>query len=54
MARSDLVTPVSAPRMKTVACADGSRLSVSSGSAPIALRPGVSSTTRPRCSNGCG
>ena len=48
IARSDLVTPVSAPRMKTVACAVGSRLSVSSGSAPIAFSPGVSSTTRPR------
>ena len=41
------MTPVSAPRMKTVACALGSRLSVSSGSAPIAFRPGVSRTTRP-------
>ena len=47
IARSDLVTPVSAPRMKTVACAAGSRPSVSSGSAPMAFRPGVSSTTRP-------
>ena len=54
IARSDLVTPVSAPRMKTVACALGSRLSVSSGSAPIAFRPGVSRTTRPCLSSGCG
>ena len=54
IARSDLVTPVSAPRMKTVACALGSRLSVSSGSAPIAFRPGVSSTTSPCFSSGCG
>ena len=54
IARSDLVTPVSAPRMNTVAWADGSRPRVSSGSVPIAFRPGVSSTTRPRLSSGCG
>ena len=54
IARSDLVTPVSAPRMNTVACAEGSRVSVSSGSAPIAFRPGVSRTTRPWRSSGCG
>ncbi|MCG3190288.1 MAG: hypothetical protein LKCHEGNO_02961 [Burkholderiaceae bacterium] len=54
ISRSDLVTPVSAPRMNTVACADGSSPSVSSGSAPIAFSPGVSITTSPRLSSGCG
>ena len=54
IARSDLVTPVSAASTNTVACADGSSDSVSSGSAPMAFRPGVSSTTRPRSSSGCG
>ena len=53
-ARSDFVTPVSAPRMKTTACAEGSSDKVSSGSAPMALSPGVSSTTRPRRSSGWG
>ena len=32
----------------------GKRLSVSSGSAPTALSPGVSRITRPCCSSGCG
>ena len=47
IARSERVTPVSAARMKTTACADGSRPSVSSGSAPIAFSPGVSSDDQP-------
>ena len=54
MLKSDRVTPVSAPSTKTTAWADGSRPSVSSGSAPMALRPGVSMTTSPRLSRGCG
>ena len=52
--RSVLVTPASAARMKSSACAFGSRLSVSSGSVPIAFRPGVSRITSPCCSSGCG
>ncbi|MCY1513520.1 hypothetical protein D9M68_480280 [compost metagenome] len=52
--RSERVTPVSAPRMKTTACACGIRLTVSSGSAPIAFRPGVSRITSPCSSSGCG
>ena len=52
--RSVLVTPASAARMNSSACALGSRLSVSSGSVPIAFRPGVSRITRPCCSSGCG
>ena len=52
MERSDLVTPVSAPNRKTTAWAWGIRLTVSSGSAPIALRPGVSSITNPCFSSG--
>ena len=47
IARSDLVTPVSAARMNTTAWACGIRLTVSSGSAPIAFSPGVSRMTRP-------
>ena len=53
IARSDLVTPVSAARMNTAPCAWGIRLTVSSGSAPMAFRPGVSSTTKPCLSRGC-
>ena len=53
MERSDLVTPVSAPRTKTTACACGIRLTVSSGSAPIALSPGVSRITSPCFNRGC-
>ena len=45
--RSVFVTPVSAARMKSTACADGSSDSVSSGSVPIALSPGVSRITSP-------
>ena len=51
--RSDLVTPASAARMNTTACACGRRLTVNSGSAPMALRPGVSRITRPCLSSGC-
>ena len=40
IARSDLVTPVSAARMNTTAWACGIRFTVSSGSAPMAFRPG--------------
>ena len=40
--RSVLVTPASAARMNRTACAFGRRLSVSSGSVPIAFKPGVS------------
>ena len=52
--RSVLVTPASAARTNSTACALGSRFSVSSGSVPIAFRPGVSRITRPCCSSGCG
>ncbi len=52
--RSVLVTPASAARMNSTACAFGSRLSVSSGSVPIAFNPGVSRMTSPCCSSGCG
>ena len=38
--RSVFVTPASAARMNSTACAFGSRLSVSSGSVPIAFKPG--------------
>ena len=54
IARSDRVTPASAAMMNTVACAAGSSPSVNSGSTPTAFKPGVSSTTRPRRSSGCG
>ena len=47
IARSDLVTPVSAARMNTAACACGIRFTVNSGSAPMAFSPGVSRTTSP-------
>ena len=50
--RSDLVTPVSAPRMKTTACAWEIRLTVNSGSAPMAFKPGVSRMTSPCLSRG--
>ena len=53
-ARSLRVTPVSAPSTNSAAWALGSRPRVSSGSAPMAFRPGVSSTTRPWRSSGCG
>ena len=49
-----LVTPVSAARMNSTACAFGIRFSVSSGSVPIAFRPGVSMMTSPCFSKGCG
>ena len=52
--RSVLVTPASAASRNSTACAFGSRLSVSSGSVPIAFRPGVSRMTSPCCSSGCG
>ena len=51
--KSDWVTPVSAPRMNTIACAWGNKLTVSSGSAPMAFNPGVSSMTRPCFRIGC-
>ena len=51
---SVLVTPASAARMNSTACALGRRLSVSSGSVPIAFRPGVSRITKPCCKSGCG
>ena len=54
MARSDLVTPVSAPSKKTTACACGIRFTVSSGSAPTAFKPGVSRITKPCRSKGWG
>ncbi|KAF1042158.1 MAG: hypothetical protein GAK34_02847 [Delftia tsuruhatensis] len=54
MARSDLVTPVSAASTKTTAWAWGMRLTVSSGSAPTAFRPGVSRMTSPCLSRGWG
>ena len=53
IARSDLVTPVSAAKINTTAWACGIRLTVSSGSAPIAFNPGVSRMTRPCLSSGC-
>ena len=53
MDRSDLVTPVSAAKINTTACACGIRLTVNSGSAPIAFKPGVSKITKPCLSNGC-
>ena len=53
MARSDLVTPASAAKINTTACAWGIRLTVSSGSAPIAFKPGVSKITKPCFSKGC-
>ena len=52
--RSVLVTPESAARMNSTACAEGSSESVSSGSVPIALRPGVSRMTSPCFRSGCG
>ena len=52
--RSLWVTPVSMPSTNSTACAAGSSDSVSSGSAPIAFRPGVSRMTRPWRSSGCG
>ena len=48
------MTPASAASTNRITCALGSRLSVSSGSAPMALSPGVSRITRPCCSSGCG
>ena len=51
--RSDWVTPVSAAKMNTMACACGIKLTVSSGSAPIAFNPGVSRMIRPCLSRGC-
>ena len=48
------VTPASAARTNSTACALGIRFSVSSGSAPIAFSPGVSITTSPVSSSGCG
>src|SRR6185369_2748755 len=50
--RSDLVTPVSAASMKTTAWACGIRLTVNSGSAPMAFSPGVSRITSPCLSSG--
>ena len=49
---SERVTPVSAPSTNTTAWAWGIRLTVSSGSAPMAFNPGVSSTTKPCFSKG--
>jgi hypothetical protein len=47
-------TPVSTARMNSTAWALGRRLSVSSGSVPIAFRPGVSRITSPCSSSGWG
>ena len=52
--RSERVTPVSALKMNTTACAWGMRLTVNSGSAPTAFRPGVSRITNPCFKSGCG
>ena len=52
--RSDRVTPASAASTNRTTCAPDSTLSVSSGSAPMALSPGVSMITRPCRSSGCG
>ena len=52
--RSVFVTPASAARMNSTACACGSSDSVSSGSVPIAFSPGVSRMTSPCFSSGCG
>ena len=49
---SDFVMPVSVAVKNSTACAFGMMLSVSSGSAPIVFRPGVSITTKPFLSNG--
>src|SRR3569833_1796897 len=54
MSMSLRVTPVSAASTNSTACALGSMLSVSSGSLPRALRPGVSRIARPCCSKGWG
>ena len=48
------VTPVSAARINSTACAFGIRFRVSSGSVPMAFRPGVSRITRPCFSSGWG
>ena len=53
-ARSLAVTPVSVASRNSTACALGIMLTVSSGSLPRALRPGVSRITRPLFSSGCG
>ncbi len=52
--RSERVTPASAASTNRMTCAPDSTLSVSSGSAPMALSPGVSMITRPCRSSGCG
>jgi hypothetical protein len=52
--RSERVTPVSAPSMKTTAAASGIRCTVSSGSAPMVLCPGVSRIVSPFSSRGWG
>ena len=50
--KSDLVTPVSAPKINTTASARGIRLTVNSGSAPMAFKPGVSNMIKPCLSSG--